>query len=132
VAAGHRFTSIGTMGDAASQAQGGEPTRAVAGRAVPRAAGLIAQVEAVIRDPYGRRDMSPLCTWDDWHRRMRLLESAPRQGTETFTENDFRDASSLLQRDRASWAGVDGVRYALVLVGHARCGPGALARIRYE
>jgi len=130
---------------------------------------LISQVEAVIRDPYGRRDVSPLCTWEDWHRGLQLLERALRRGSDTFTAADYRQASKLLEAeghpfagplrtlgsyvsdvtpyrqswaqryasraptadeaeaaqliadghvrapDGASWAGVDGARYALVL-----------------
>jgi hypothetical protein len=94
------------MSGAIGKVHVGEPSRAqwLAAQCAARP-GLVSRVEAVIRDPYGRRDVSPLCTWQDWHRGMQLLERAVRRGTDTFIPNDFRDASSLLREDGHRFAG---------------------------
>jgi hypothetical protein len=66
---------------------------------------LISQVEVVIRDPYGQRDASPLCTWQDWHRGLQLLEKALQRGNDTFTAADYHEASRLLKAEGHSFAG---------------------------
>jgi hypothetical protein len=66
---------------------------------------LIASVESVIRDPYGRRDVQPLCTWQDWHRGLQYLEKALRRGSDTFTAGDYCEASRLLSAEGHPFAG---------------------------
>ena len=66
---------------------------------------LIARVEEVVRDPYGRRDARPLCSWEDWHRGLQLLEKELRRGSETFTAGDYREASRLLSAQGHPFAG---------------------------
>src|SRR5258707_11548952 len=66
---------------------------------------LVATVESVIRDPYGRRDVQPLSTWQDWHRGLQFLEKALRRGSNTFTAGDYREASRLLKTEGHPFAG---------------------------
>jgi hypothetical protein len=78
--------------------------RWIAGQCLARP-DLVSRVEKEIRDPYNKRGIQPLCTWEDWHRGMRLLERELRQGSYTFTVDDYRQASAVLKAQGHPFAG---------------------------
>jgi hypothetical protein len=95
---------------AAGRVHGDEPQNArwLASQCAARP-DLSTRVEEAIRDPHGRRDVRPLCSWEDWHRGLQLLESSLRRGTTTFTAAGYREASSLLKAQGHPFAGPLGI-----------------------